>query len=322
VQNTYKIQVMIHNLPKYKLPTYCSGSIHTLAQENGLSQALCETIKKIDSVNMQHYQDGCQSPGQLDSIERGHDHQRRTCVVGKAGSQPESSHQDTACLYNLNQLQTGDVMAQVVHILAIWELLQFPYTEDPPKHNLILQPRQLGQLEALQLLCLNHSVLPWHLDHDSKQRRTLGHMVVQGDLGVKDLLVNNFAVSNILDHHADQHHSEVLVQPNGHDHSLHLVNTAHTNYEQGIVCPIRGKKGCLHAFNMIQLQHSHPPQQGHQWTQFSKITMFYKTMHLPAQPCQEGLSHSEPIEFVLVPDTPTRTMLPPRGFSHKHRASG
>ena len=128
--------------------------------------------------------------------------------------------------------------------------------------------------------------------------------------------MKKFAVSNILDHHTNQHHSEVLAQRNGHYHSLHLVHTAHTNYEQGIVCPIRGKKGCLHAFNMIQLQHSHPPQQGHQWTQFSKITMFYKTMHLPAQPCQEGLSHSEPLEFVLVPDTPTRTMLPPRKFSH------
>jgi hypothetical protein len=99
VQNTYKIQVMKHNLTKYKLPTYCSGSIHTLAQEDGLSQALCETIEKTESVNMQPNQDGCQSPGQLDSIERGHDHQHRTSVVAKAWSPPESSHQDTACLY-------------------------------------------------------------------------------------------------------------------------------------------------------------------------------------------------------------------------------
>ena len=80
VQNTCKIQVRIHILPKYKLPTFCSGSINTLAQEEGLSQALCETIKKIDSVSMQPKQDVCQSPGHLDSIERGHDHQHRWSV--------------------------------------------------------------------------------------------------------------------------------------------------------------------------------------------------------------------------------------------------
>jgi hypothetical protein len=84
----------------------------------------------------------------------------------------------------------------------------------------------------------------------------------------------------------------------------------------GIVCSIRVKRGCLHAFNMIQLHHSHPPQQGHQWTQFSNITHSNRTMHLPAQPGQDGLSHSELHEFVLVPATPTRTMLLPRKFSH------
>ena len=149
----------------------------------------------------------------------------------------------------LNHLQTEDVIAQVVHHLASWELLQH------------------GLLEALQLLCLDHSVQPLNLDHDSKQHRELGNMVVQDDLGVKALLMNKFAVSNILDHHINQHHS-------------------------------------------------HPPLQGQEWTQFSRITMFYRTKHLPAQTGQDGLSHSEPHEFVLVPATPTRTMLLPRKFSH------
>ena len=63
---------------------------------------------------------------------------------------------------------------------------------------------------------------------------------------------------------------------------------------------------------MIQLQHGHPLHQGHH---FSKIILFYRTMHL-LQSGQDGLSHSEPHEFVLVPATPTRPMLPPRKFSH------
>ena len=161
-----------------------------------------------------------------------------------------------------------------------------------------------------------------NLDHDSKQHRTLGYMVVQCSLGVKELLVNNFVVSNILDHLVRRIvYSEVLVHRHGHDLSPHLVHTAHTNYEQGVVRPIRGKKGRLHAFNMIQLQHGHPLHQGHQ---FSKIILFYRTMHL-LQSGQDGLSHSEPHEFVLVSATPTRSMLPPRKFSdnieHVDRAS-
>ena len=74
--------------------------------------------------------------------------------------------------------------------LAIMVLLQVPHTEDPPLCNLIIQPRQFGQLEVLQHHCLTLSVIPRQLGHSNNQHGKLSHMVVQSGLGVKKLLVN------------------------------------------------------------------------------------------------------------------------------------
>ena len=54
VQNTCKFQVMLRNLTKYNLPTYCSGSFITLAKEEGLSQALCETQPPQNKYHIHH----------------------------------------------------------------------------------------------------------------------------------------------------------------------------------------------------------------------------------------------------------------------------
>jgi hypothetical protein len=71
-------------------------------------------------------------------------------------------------------------------------------------------------------------------------------MVVQDDLGVRELLVNKFAVSNILDHRTNQHYNEVLVQRNEHNHSLHLVHAAHTNYGNCMFDPCQeGMPACF-----------------------------------------------------------------------------
>lgn len=43
VQNTCKIQVMLENLSKIELPTFCSGNLITMAKGELLRQALCET---------------------------------------------------------------------------------------------------------------------------------------------------------------------------------------------------------------------------------------------------------------------------------------
>ena len=137
----------------------------------------------------------------------------------------------------------------VVHLLAVWELLQVPYTVDPPLHNLIIQPRQLGHQEAVQLHCLTLSVLPHQLGH--------AHVLVQSALQVKELLDNTFVVSDILDYHAVHQHSELLVHRHGHIPPIHLVHTAHANYEQVSTMCLCTKGSyslaCTHVFYIGQL---------------------------------------------------------------------
>ena len=162
----------------------------------------------------------------------------------------------------LHKLQIGDVKAEVLLTVRV---LQVPYTEDPPLHNLlIMQPGQLGQQEALQLQCLTLSV------------------VFQSDLGVKELLSNTIVVGHILNH-AVQQHRDLLLHRHGHIQPIQLVDSANANCEQGVVrCyPIHGKHGCLLALHLLQLHHGHPPQHGHhpdhQQSQFLQITLFYRS---------------------------------------------